>query len=318
MRGDKKIWKKKLQEKLKIKEELKDFANKFLSGTEKDKFLETSEIAYLLEEGIPFLEKKVEFLSTGVYNSEYSQDENNKKAIECFQNAFEISHGALGKGPLQRTAAKALTLARSIIDEQVDKNKALKNLNEVRDILKVFLKIANEPILKLNLKNSFFLFKSMISTQLKILEEIKKNDEEYKEYKVLLRRKSKNRELRELIKINRDYAEILRKKDKEHSEKAREWIKSDYFTFITLLKMLWVYNEKFFPEKNSTLLHLFRNLQKYEEISAKIKLNDEEYEKLLERKNKGEYVDDLIKQNRYNAKLLAELEKKYKDKFLSI
>jgi len=31
---------------------------------------------------------------------------------------------------------------------------------------------------------------------------------------------------------------------------------------------------------------------------------------LLERKKKGDYVDDLIKQNRYNAQLLAEEHKK--------
>ncbi len=49
----------------------KDFANKYFSGSKKDKFLDILEIIRLLEEGTPFLEKKVEFLATGVYNSEY-------------------------------------------------------------------------------------------------------------------------------------------------------------------------------------------------------------------------------------------------------
>lgn len=44
-------------------------------------------------------------------------------------------------------------------------------------------------------------------------------------------------------------------------------------------------------------------------LNDKIRKNEEENEKLLERKNKGEYVDDLIKQNRYTAENLKQSKK---------
>ncbi|MFX1345805.1 MAG: hypothetical protein ACFFAI_11915 [Promethearchaeota archaeon] len=45
-------------------------------------------------------------------------------------------------------------------------------------------------------------------------------------------------------------------------------------------------------------------------VLLKIQKNKEEYEKLIERKEKGEYVDDLIKQNRYTAEMLTDQDKK--------
>jgi len=44
-------------------------------------------------------------------------------------------------------------------------------------------------------------------------------------------------------------------------------------------------------------------------VLLKIQKNNDEYEKLLERKEKGEFVDDLIKQNRYTAEILTDQDK---------
>ncbi len=44
-------------------------------------------------------------------------------------------------------------------------------------------------------------------------------------------------------------------------------------------------------------------------FNDKIQKNEEEYEKLLECKNKGKYMDDLIKQNRNTAENLKESKK---------
>jgi len=58
---------------------------------------------------------------------------------------------------------------------------------------------------------------------MELLEEMKKIDEEYK---ILLERKSAGEPVDDLIKKNRDYAEILAKKDEESSEESRSWLKS--------------------------------------------------------------------------------------------
>ena len=44
-------------------------------------------------------------------------------------------------------------------------------------------------------------------------------------------------------------------------------------------------------------------------LNDKIQKNEEEYENLLERKNKGDFVDDLVKQNRYTAESLKQSKK---------
>ena len=45
-------------------------------------------------------------------------------------------------------------------------------------------------------------------------------------------------------------------------------------------------------------------------VLLKIQENEKEYKKLLERKKKGEFVDDLVKQNRYTVEILSEQDKK--------
>ncbi len=94
------------------------------------------------------------------------------------------------------------------------------------------------------------------------------------EYKILLKRKNAGELIADLIKQNRFQAEILVKKDKENIEEIYDILSN---------------------------------------IGIDCQEIDEEYEILLERKNKGEFVDDLIKQNRYTAKVLTEQSKKVWD-----
>ncbi len=137
-----------------------------------------------------------------------------------------------------------------------------------------------------------------------ILEEIMKNDEEYK---ILLERKSAGEPVEDLIKKNRNYAEVLAKKNKESSEEAIKWGKSEEATNVFRLLEETLRMDPDFVRDSK--IRLERGLR----IAKEIKKNDEEFEKLLERKNKGEYVDDLIKQNRYTAKVLDEQNKKVWD-----
>ena len=46
-----------------------------------------------------------------------------------------------------------------------------------------------------------------------------------------------------------------------------------------------------------------------DKLNDNIQKNEEEYGNLLERKNEGDYVDDLIKQNRYAAESLKNSKK---------
>jgi hypothetical protein len=135
----------------------------------------------------------------------------------------------------------------------------------------------------------------------KILEEIMKNDEEYK---ILLARKAEGESVEELIKRNRNKSDVLVKRDKEQSAEALSWGRSEegqkFFNFMEETRRL---NPRLAREDN---IKYAQGLK----IAKEIEKNEKEYEKLLERKSKGEYVDDLIKQNRYTAKVLAEQNKK--------
>lgn len=165
--------------------------------------------------------------------------------------------------------------------ERVDKDK----LNELRGNIELSSKAGDRA-------------KSMK----KILEEIVKNDEEYK---ILLRRKKKGESVEDLIKRNRKYAKILAQKNKEKSIEFKKWMKSEEGKkAFELLEE----DRRMNPDKARA------DDIRYEyglKIIDEIKKNEEEYEKLLKRENKGEYVDDLIKQNLYKAKILAEQNRKY-------
>jgi hypothetical protein len=142
-----------------------------------------------------------------------------------------------------------------------------------------------------------------MKNNIKILEEIQKNDYEYK---ILLARKESGESVKDLIKKNRKHGEILAKKNKEKTIEFKKWQKSED-------GKKWL---KLFEEKARTNRNLDSDIRYIigADIADELKKNEEEYEKLLERRNEGEYVDDLIKQNLYTARILMEQHEKVWDK----
>lgn len=149
--------------------------------------------------------------------------------------------------------------------------------------------------------------KKIIKKRIKILQEIVKNDEEYK---ILLERKKAGEPVEDLIKQNRYQAEILKKKDKENSEKAKKWGQSEEAKNLFEKMNKWL---RMNPDLARTSKIRLKYGLKIAKLGDEIKKNEEEYEKLVERKNKGEYIDDLIKQNRYAAEILAKEKKNYEE-----
>ena len=141
-------------------------------------------------------------------------------------------------------------------------------------------------------------FKANLDKLGEILQALAKNDAEYKN---LLKRKKAGESVEDLIAKNRRYYEKLKKEDKEHCEISKKWMSTEEGKkTIARLFMRARMNPnftRFFRIKNELELRMAT-------LKDKIQKNEEEYEKLLERKNKGDYVDDLIKQNRYIAESL--------------
>ncbi|MFX1477857.1 MAG: hypothetical protein ACFFCI_06970 [Promethearchaeota archaeon] len=200
----------------------KDFINKYLSGFEKERQLKDVEVMHLLEEGIHILELKVEFLATGEYNSEFSQNENHEKAIEYFQTLPGIN-------PRDSKLPITLGLALRIIEERENKEQALKDLNKIRDIYSKYLSEIGNFIRglpryppRLAEINDPIRAKAMgfINRVKNVLQEKIKNDEEYK---ILMKRKNAGELVNNLIKENRSYEEILAKRDREYSLEALKW-----------------------------------------------------------------------------------------------
>ena len=145
--------------------------------------------------------------------------------------------------------------------------------------------------------------KGMIDKQLRILQALVKNDAEYKK---LLKRKKSGESVEDLIIKNRDYNEKLKKEDKENSEIGMKWVRSEEGEKMFARMDMWA-------RMNPNIARIFRIKKELKlrmaTLNDKIQKNEEEYEKLLERKNKGDYVDDLIKQNRYTAENLKQSKK---------
>ena len=143
----------------------------------------------------------------------------------------------------------------------------------------------------------------IIDKQLRILQALVKNDAEYKK---LLERKKSGESVEDLITKNRDYHEKLKKEDKESSEIAIKWGRSEEGRKMFAKMDMWA-------RMNPNIARIFRIKKELKlrmaTLNDKIQKNEEEYEKLLERKNKGDYVDDLIKQNRYTAENLKQSKK---------
>jgi len=140
-------------------------------------------------------------------------------------------------------------------------------------------------------------FIKMERKYVKSLQEIKKNDEEYK---ILLERKKTGESVDDLIKKNRDYAEILAKKHKENSEESKKWHQSKH-------GRKWNAELQREIQSNAQMKKL---IQKVKKKIKEIMENAKEYEYLLQRKKAGELVEDLIIQNRNNEEVLRNNYKK--------
>ncbi|MGB5910136.1 MAG: hypothetical protein WBH31_02965 [Promethearchaeia archaeon] len=145
--------------------------------------------------------------------------------------------------------------------------------------------------------------KGMLLKMKGILQALVKNDAEYKK---LLERKKSGEFVEDLITKNRDNHEKLKKEDKENSEIAIKWGRSEEGRKMFAKMSMWA-------SMNPNIARIFRIKRelglRLAALNGKIQKNEQEYEKLLERKNKGEYVDDLIKQNRYSAENLKQSKK---------
>jgi len=138
----------------------------------------------------------------------------------------------------------------------------------------------------------------IIDKQLRILQAKVKNDEEYKS---LLKRKKAGEAVEDLIIQNRNHKEKLDKEDKESSEIALDWGRSEEGRKMFELMSMWSRRNPNLARKRQIKLELELRIDR---LNDKIEKNKEEYEDLLERKNKGEFVDDLITQNRYTTQAL--------------
>ena len=138
-----------------------------------------------------------------------------------------------------------------------------------------------------------------VEKSLKTLEEIEKNDDEYK---ILLYRKESGESIEDLIKQNRKYGDILAEKNKENSMEFKKWQQSEEGKKA---RELLEEEQRIDPDLDNDI-KLVNGLK----LANESKKNEEKYEKLLGRREKGEYVDDLIKQNLYTAIDLAEQNKK--------
>lgn len=143
----------------------------------------------------------------------------------------------------------------------------------------------------------------MLDKKSRILQALIKNDAEYKK---LLERKKSGEFVEDLIIKNRDYHEKLKKEDKEISEIAIKWGSSEEGRKTFAKMSMWASLDPNFARTFRIKHELELRLAT---LNAKIQKNEEEYKKLLEGKNKGEYVDDLIKQNRYTAENLKKSKK---------
>lgn len=141
-------------------------------------------------------------------------------------------------------------------------------------------------------------FLAMVEKLGEILQALKKNQAEQMN---LLKRKKAGESVEDLIAKNRREWEKLRKEDEEHCEISNKWMSTEEGKKT-------IAGEAMRARLNPNFNRNFRTKQelklKIATLIDKIQKNEEEYEKLLERRNKGDYIDDLIKQNRYAAESL--------------
>ncbi|MHA1535430.1 MAG: hypothetical protein ACTSP8_11945 [Promethearchaeota archaeon] len=144
---------------------------------------------------------------------------------------------------------------------------------------------------------------AMLDKTEEILQALVKNEAEHKK---LLKRKKTGESVRDLITKNRDENEKLNKVNKENSERGRKWIRTEEGEKWAASMAKWARINPNIARKS----RIFYELQlRMTALNHKIQKNEDEFKELLERKNKGDYVDDLTKQNRYAAESLKESKK---------
>jgi len=139
----------------------------------------------------------------------------------------------------------------------------------------------------------------MLDEHRRVLQELVENEAEYGK---LLKRKKSGEPVGDLITKNRDHYKKLIKEDKEKCEINKKWWNSEEGRkmrnfMLNNMVMKAVMN----PIKAK---HFQIKYELMSKLKDKFQKNEEEYINLLERKNEGDYVDDLIKQNRYTAERL--------------
>ena len=239
-----------------------------------------------------------------------------EKAIRYIQKAIDLD-------PINRDIKTCLDWAQRVLDEKIDPKKARLDLqnfhNHHLSVLDLYIsrqekindnskddyrKVAEQTLIKLKEgKQLRANVKEMLGKLRKILEDIIKNEADYKK---LLKRKNSGESVEDLITKNRDDFEKLKKERKEHSEIGRKWMRSEEGEKTIARMAMW-------SRMNPAIARNFRIKEELElkmvTLNDKIQKNEEEYENLLERKNKGDFVDDLVKQNRYTAESLKQSKK---------
>jgi len=172
------------------------------------------------------------------------------------------------------------------------------------------IKNANENRMAGNLIGELQIGKKIMGIMDRIERLLKELVENHEDYKKLLKSKEAGGSVEDLIKKNRYTRDILLKEYKENEVLMKKWRESKEGKKSLVNAAMW---HALNPD--SALLRQTKEL-KINLLSIIIKENKEEYENLLERKNKGEFVDDLINQNRYTAEIL-EKDKKDSEKIMN-
>jgi len=164
-----------------------------------------------------------------------------------------------------------------------------------------------KKIFKESFEKSKNKMKGINDKQIRILQELVKNDEEYKK---LLKRKKSGESVEDLISQNRNRKKKLEKERKENSKIALEWGRSEEGRKMFAIISMWARGN---PNRAKSLHIEHEQRSRITTLKEKIKKIEEEYENLLERKNNGEFVDDLISENRYTADIFVEQDKKFSE-----
>ena len=144
------------------------------------------------------------------------------------------------------------------------------------------------------------------------------------EFEKLLERKNKGEYVDDLIKQNRYTAKVLKvESDREHEEWYKSTRRMVQKQEVRLMKEIITPAEKLKKlnelRGDARLITKFMETLDNERITLEELLKyDEDYKTLLERKNAGEPVEDLIKQNRYQAEILAKKDNENIDEIYDI